>query len=198
MGNAITPEVVNGIYQPVTDTRRLGPAMTALEPKQRAFVLALVDTGGQDATKAARMAGYGGENPQSVRVTAHRLTHDAKVLEAIREVADSRIRSEALMAMEVIVEIAKDVTHKDRFAAAKEIANRSGLMVVNKVEHAHVHRTEDEDEKIKRIIQLAKGLGVDPRTLLGSAGVTLDAEFEVVQSVALPAPGSAEGLEDLL
>lgn len=188
-----------GIYEPVTDTRKMGPAMVALEPKQRAFVLAFVDTGGQDATKAARMAGYGGDNPQSVRVTAHRLTHDAKVLEAIREVADSRIRSEALMAMEVIVEIAKDPTHKDRFAAAKEIANRSGLMVVQKSEV--VHRTEDEADKIKRIIALARGLGVDPRQLLGSAGVVLDADFEVVSTTALPAPepeGSTDGLEDLL
>lgn len=190
--------LTNILYEPVTDTRKLGKCMVALEPKQRAFVLAYVDTGGKDATKAARMAGYGGENPQSARVTAHRLVHDGRVLEAIREYADARIRSQAVVGIQTIIDIANDPTHKDQFKAAVEIANRSGMLVASKVEHEHVHRPEDDAEKVKRIVQLAKGLGLDPRALLGSAGVVVDAEFEVVSNVALPAPESADGLEDLL
>ena len=45
-------------------------------------------------------------------------------------------------------------------------------------------------EQISQVRQLAKDLGLDPKVLLGKAGVTLEGEFEEV--------GSTVGLEDLL
>src|SRR3954464_12660795 len=71
-----------------------GPAMTALSPKQRAFVLAYVIQTNASASQAARLAGYmdnGGGG--SVRVTEYRLAHNPKVLAAIREVVVSRVSS---------------------------------------------------------------------------------------------------------
>lgn len=166
------------IYEPVVETRGLGPAMLAILPQQRAFVYALVETGGQDNTKAAALAGYGG-TPGSTRVQAHRLAHDPKVLDAIREVADERLRSGAILGAEVLIEIAKDPTHKDRFRSAVELMNRAGMLVATRIEHRVVHQ-HDDAALIARVQELAKTLDMDPKLLLGSAGVITDAEFEVV------------------
>lgn len=190
------------IYQPVQDADVSDcPAMLALNPQQRAFVLAHVALGGEDATKAARAAGYGGDNPTSVKVQAYRLTHSPKVRLAIKEIAESKIHAQAAYGAQVLVEIARDPTHKDRYKAATEIMNRSGMMVVQKVEHDHIHRAEDDAEKVRRIVLFAQQMGMDPRKLLGGAkelqGVTLDAQFEIVDTEVEPS-GSAEGLEDLL
>jgi hypothetical protein len=193
----VTQTTVPAVYEPVTDTRGLGDAMLALNPQQRAFVLAYVETGGQDQTRAAHLAGYGGTD-NSRRVQAHRLAHDDKVLRAIREVADKRVRSGALLGAEVVLEIAKDPTHKDRFKAAQSLMDRSGMLVPTKVEHEHIHRTEADDERIARLIGVARQLGMDPRQLLGSVGVTVDAEFKVVDTTPAPPEMSAAGLEDLL
>jgi hypothetical protein len=79
-----------------------------------------------------------------------------------------------------------------RLKAATELLNRSGL-------HAHtehtvkVERQLDERQQIERIRDLALRLGMDPRAVLGTVGVT-DAEFEVISGPTL----SAAGLEDLL
>lgn len=186
-------------YQPIPDGPDLGPAMRILNPKQRAFVTAIISTGGRDAAAAARASGYSPDNPNAAKVTAHRLMHDERILAAIRECADRKVKGVAVRAIETMIEIMDDPTHKDRFAAAKEVANRAGLLVVEKVEH--VHRTEDEEEKVARIVRYAQQLGLDPRELLGSAGVVVDAEFKVIAQERLPAPvedGTSEGLEDLL
>ena len=198
MGTEITPAVA---YPPIEAYAGMGPAMRKISPQQRAFVVALLETGGQDHTKAARLAGYGGANPGSARVQAHRLMTADHILAAIREEAEKRISSHALLGAEVLVEIAKDVTHKDRMKAAVELMNRSGMLVAQKVEHEHVHRVEDDADKVRRVAALATKLGLDPKELLGQAGVTVDANFEIVHTQALPAPvenGSADGLEDLL
>ena len=51
-----------------------GPAMAALNPKQRAFVLAYVLLTNADATAAARLAGYEDNGSgQSIRVQGFRL-----------------------------------------------------------------------------------------------------------------------------
>lgn len=169
---------------PITDTSGLGPAMIRLNPQQRAFVVAFIETGGQDYTRAATIAGYCPDNQQARRVTAYRLAHDPKVQAAIKEVADKRLRSGAILAAEVLLQIAADPTHKDRLKASVELLNRAGLLVVNQTEV--VHRTEDEADRVKRITEYCRTLGLDPRELLGCAGVTVDAEFKVVQNRRKP------------
>lgn len=144
----------------------LGPAMRALSQSQRRFVLALLETGAQDNTVAAGMAGYGGTEG-SRKVAAHRLAHNPKVQAAIKEEADRRLRAGALLAASALVEIAGNSMHKDRFKASVELLNRAGLVV--RTEHKVIvedNRLSDEIEQ--GIIALAQRIGVDPTRLLGS------------------------------
>lgn len=156
-----------------------GPALLALEPRQRAFVLEYIENGGKKAA-AAITAGYPKE---WARDTGSKLSRHPKVLAAIREVADRRIRVEAVSAIDVMIEIMKDPNHKDRFRAACEVANRSGLIVATQHEVLVTHK--EDGATISRIVALAKQLNLDPVALLGSAGVKgeiIDAEFRVVDN----------------
>lgn len=170
-----------------TDDHDYGPAMSALNELQRRFVDAMLITGGQAGrySEAARMAGYTG-NPDSLKVTAHRLAHSPKVQAAIREEAERRVHSGAILGASVLIEIAQDSQHKDRFKAATRLLDMAGLIVTTQ-HKVTVEHTGDDAEKIRSVIAMAKAMGMDPRKLLGNAGVTaeeiaaVDAEFEVVE-----------------
>lgn len=189
-------------YLPIPDDPHHGPAFAKLSPQQRAFVMAYLETGARSATKAARLAGYAqGGATQSVRAAGHRLIQREDVLAAIKELADRKVKTGAYVAMSVLLEIAQDSTHKDRFKAAVEIANRSGMIVAQKVEHEH--RVElTVKETVAQLKAFAKELGLNEKQVLGAAGYT-DAEYEVVSDQRVltdarePAM-SSEGLEDLL
>lgn len=181
---------------------------------QRRFVRALCETGGTNYTLAARMAGYTG-NDQTINVTAHRLAHDPAILAALREEADRRLRSGAILGASVLIEIAGDTMHKDRYRAAVELLNRAGLQVINE-QKITVEHTGGEKAMIERIASMAQQLGIDHKKLLGGF---VEGEFEEVRpglptvvtpmepscvdpvtplvSCAEPLP-TAEGLEDIL
>lgn len=194
--------IQTSLYTPVPDSADLGPAMRKLSPQQRAWVQAYLDTGCKSAAQAARMAGYSATGGGD-RVTGHRLVHNEDVLAAIKELADKKVRTGAYVAMAVLLEIAENPTHKDRLKAAIEIANRSGMIVAQKIDVEHKHTT-DAKEVLAEIRALAKDLGlnaVETAKLIGNAGYT-DAEFQVVTPALTdarePAIATAEGLEDLL
>lgn len=186
----------------MANDRSFGPAMSACTDQERRFVIALLETGARDATKAAAMAGYGadtygkGEGKSqngTSKIAAYRLSHRPRVQAAIREEADKRIRAGAILGASVVMEIAMNPLHKDQYKAAVELMNRSGLIVETK------HTVEVTDNRttnglLARVHELAARLQLDPRKLLGQAAGTmpvLDAEYEEVE-------GSSDGLEDLL
>lgn len=155
-----------------------GPAMGELTDKQRAFVIALLENGGNKTRAAMEAYGYATD---SARSAGYQISRNAKVIKALKEEADRRVRVEAVLAIQTMVDIMNDPTHKDRFRAAVEIANRSGLQVIQ--QHEVIHHNADAPEMIRRIEVLAKNLGIDSRKLLGSAGVVTDAEFTEVDNV---------------
>lgn len=175
----------------------LGPAMRKLNAQQRSFVYALVETGG-NASQAAAAAGYGEGSPtpelraNAYRVRGYQLSHDPKVLAAIKEEAEKRLHSGALLAASVLIEMANDKSSKHQFKAAVELLNRSGLIVATEHRVTVEHQGGSDKETIDRIRNLAGVLGLDPVKLLGSAGVIIDAEFTEVPVA------TTEGLEDLL
>lgn len=177
----------------VPDDAHLGPAMRALPETQRRFVVAFLETGGTNATKAAALAGYGSSDA-SQRVAGHRLSHNPRVAAAIKEEADKRLRTGAILGASVLIEIAQNPTHKDRFKAAVELLNRGGLIV--QTEHKVTVVDERSDKEIEdRVVALAGKLGIDPKKLLGAAfsgreADVIEAEYEEV--------GTSDGLEDLL
>lgn len=170
----------------------LGKAMRALVPQQRAFVYCLVETGG-NATSAARAAGYGAEGTKeqrdnACRVRGYQLAHNPKVLAAIKEEADKRLHSGALLAASALLEMVNDPLNKNRFKAAVELLNRGGLIVETKHTVNVNHSTSSDRETIDKITLLAKQMGLDPSRLLGQAGVVIDAEFEDVTDAPPQSP----------
>lgn len=161
----------------VADNRESdGPAMSCLTDQQHLFVQVLTTTvgkGGQpDPQRAGVAAGY-------TKQSAYNLMRNPRILAAVREEAAKRLQMGALIGVNVMLEIASSTTHKDQFSAAKHLAKLNGFVEVQKVEVEH--RSESQEAMVARVIANAKVLGLDPRELLGQAGVVIDAEFTVVE-----------------
>lgn len=174
---------------PTPDPEELGPAMLELTEMQQRFVYALVELGG-DATKAAAHAGYSRGNGNHQTVEAHRNMHNPKVLAAIREEADKRIRGGALLGASVLIQLTQHAdTDTVRLKAATELLNRTGLSFVQK--HEVTHKDERTDKEMEAyLIMIARKHGLRPTEFLGYDPEAVDAEFEEVSG--------EEGLEDLL
>ena len=169
----------------------LGPAMQALTEKQRNFVYAMIEFGGLNNTRAAREAGYEG-NTDTLKVTGHRLAHDTKVQEAMREMGPRMLNAGLFTAARFVLETIDNpqVEIKDRLKAAEMVMNRTGMNATTEHKIAVTHTTRTSDEMIKRIEQLSKSMGLDPKKLLG--GAYIEAEFEEVE------PFDESSIEDLL
>ena len=108
------------------DIDRLGPAMLALNAAQRRFVsAALIYPTGKD-WQIAKAAGYASNSYGALRHTAHRLMHDEKIIAAMHEEADKRLRGSALLGVSVIAKIARTDGHRDQLKAAEALLNRLG------------------------------------------------------------------------
>lgn len=171
---------------------KMSKELRTLTPRARAFVLALVELGGSHMDRAAQVAGYQGDK-RSLQVTASRLAADPRVQEALVAEAKALARSSSLLAVAETVTIMTDAgsSKRDRLTAAGRIMALAGLEPEKNVNlHHTVEVTPTTREQIDTIIKLAQDTGMDPRKLLGRAGVVLDAEFTVTND--------ATGLEDLL
>lgn len=173
------------------DRGKLGPCMQALTDRQRKFVYAMLDTGQVNHTACARVAGYQGDE-DTMKVTAHRLAHDEKIQAAIQEEARKMMGAAQLVATAHLVLIATNPAHKDQLSAIKELMNRSGLAAATEHKITVTHAV-DRVGVLREIEALAKDSGMDPRKLLSSYGVVVDADFTEIAPDA-----SAEGLEDVL
>lgn len=157
----------------------LGPAMRALNDRQRIFVCALAVFGG-DQSEAYRAAGYDATNNNSTRANASRLANSAPIVEAIKEEALRRLDSASMLAVSTLVELAsiKNSDNKVRLNAANSLLDRIGGFA-GKTEHKIVikdDRTTAELVEFIRTTALANGL--DPIKLLG--GPVVEAEFTEV------------------
>ena len=165
--------------------------MLSLTEASRAFVVAMVETGAAPGnwTRCALMAGIGG-TPESAQVWASRSMRKPQVLAALREEADKRLQSGALIGAAALVEIASDPMHKDRMKAADRLLDRNGFIVaaLNRVEHTHELIESKSTADLRKEIsdQIKRLRGVSDQNII-------DGEFEEVED-----EGSAEGLEDLL
>lgn len=185
-------------------TQTWGPAMSKLTPMQRAYVLALVENG-CNSTRAAAEAGYGAESatPEQAAKCAKQSgwvnAHDVDVQASIKEEAQSRVRSGALIATTALIEIVEDSKHKDRLKAAAILAAMNGIQAVQMSE-IKVHHSFDQlstHDLMMTVTKFASENGMDPQRMLANAGV-LDAEFEMVQPALPDYAPTGDGLEDLL
>lgn len=150
--------------------------MSALNPQQRAFVVAYCTTANCNATEAARQAGYSDPGTGSIRVRGHQVLHHPKVLEAIREFTLASIRADAPVLVDALKKVAGSVQHKDQVKAIGMLLNRGGLPEITE-KNINVNVTITKEEKIAEIRLMAEEMGLDPEKLLGNI---TDAEFEEV------------------
>lgn len=175
-------EGVGTIQDP--DIQGLGPAMLALTPRQRRFVVGVMLFGGLNHTKAAVASSdtvYASNS--TARAIAYGLAHNPKILEAIREEGLKMLAGSSVMAIHTVLDIANDPTaeKKDRLKAVGMILNRVGMSEMTEHKVAVVHTDRTSGEMIKRIELLSKNLGLDSKKLLGNIS---EAEYVEVPSVA--------------
>lgn len=168
---------------PIADYGDLGPAMQALpSDRMRNFVMAMIETGGRDYTKCARLAGYA-ENI-SIKVTGWRLAHDARIQEAVREEGQRRLGTGIGVATNYLLELIENPVAgaKDRLRAAEMLFNRVGMPA--QTEHkVSVEHTMSETAILDKITLLAKKHGLDPQALLGEgAPKQIEGSFEEIPS----------------
>jgi len=160
--------------------------MQALPARRREFVRQVIKLGKngiENATEAARLAGYA-DNGQGIRVRAHDLIHDARVQAALLEEARKRVNAAAaIVATPVAVSIAMDESFpaRDRLRACEMLFNRGGMPALTE------HKVTVDDRRPARLVELAARLaaelGVDEGRLIGvnrAAAPILEGEFEVV------------------
>lgn len=176
--------MANALIIPETlDDAKFGPAMRRLNERQQKFVLAMTVYGcGNNATRAAEAAGYcPGGTRESISATAARLTHDAKIKEAIIETARANLSMATIGAVGYLTDLVFDVTaaSKDRAMAAKTILDRGGVHALSELKIT-VSDEESRAEKIRQLIAFANQTGRNPRELLGSLADVTDADYKVL------------------
>ncbi len=183
---------------PTVDGTEWGACMAALKTdRHRAFVLALyqIKSGYGAHVKAAKMAGWGTSttSAKSWSVIATRLSHDPKILAAIHEEDQKRIRASAPRAIRALEHLIEDPTHRDHARGISMVLDR-----VHGVEQRHVvdvHHHVDHDAEAVAQLRMLKGLGVAQDKLIETFGFTGLPRYERLLALedAKKAPRVIEG-----
>lgn len=134
--------------------------------RHRAFVRALysVKPGHGANVKAAKLAGFGSptSTPQSMATIASRLAHDERVLAAIREEDEKRIRSSApraIAALSALIENPKSKDHARGIAMVLDRVHPAETIV--KMQHDATPAFKATADVLARIAALAARAGID-------------------------------------
>jgi hypothetical protein len=147
-----------------------GPAMKALpSDRHRAYVHALyqVKPGHGSGVKAAKLAGWGSttSSPASLATIASRLAHDERVLAAIREEDEKRIRSSAPRAISALSALVENPKHKDHARGIAMVLDRVHPLETThhvKVEHDVTPSFKETAAIMERIAMLAARYNAAP------------------------------------
>jgi hypothetical protein len=106
----------------------LGPKMQACNERERKFVWYYVTAADENASEAARIAGYAdpGGHSSSVRGQAHHLMHRERVLAAIEEVATKAFRGLLMPAVRAARNMIDDKKHGDHAKTVLSTLSRLG------------------------------------------------------------------------
>ena len=145
--------------------------MSALNERQQAFVLAMIEFPGVNHAKAARLAGYS-DVKEGAKVRGHYLAHNPAVQEAIREEAGRRLNASSLAAAGVLMQLLTDpkIEPKDRIKAAGMLLDRSGFGAAQTINvNKTVTRKIDASAAAQRIAEFRHKFPEQFAKLLGSA-----------------------------
>jgi len=141
------------------DWGELGPAMQALNERQRSFVehyLRLAPARGAQ-TDAARRAGYRGSTKLNMARIASHLMRDPKIVAAIAEEAKKIIRGGSADAAKALMALVQDPKHRDHARAIDMVLARTDPEVSIhdvKVSHTVVDLDEEGLEELRALRQL--------------------------------------------
>lgn len=152
---------------PDPDEGSLGPAMRALNAAQRRFAIAAVMYPLAKDWQIAKAAGYSDRSHGALRVAAHRLFHDEKVLAAIKECADKEIRGSAMLGIATIKKIVRNDMHKDQLKAAQTLVGLAGFTIDQNINLNQNITDNSGNAVMARIERAAAALGIDAAQLLG-------------------------------
>jgi hypothetical protein len=145
-----------------------GPAMSALNERQRRFVLAMMSDPYGSATSWAKAAGYS-DVAEGCKVRASELLRHPKVEAATQEVARALMMTVGpVLAVAGLLRVAGDPEHPQHVRAAELLANRRGFSEKQQIEV--VHRDLTGDALVARLRALADRHGLDAEKLLGISG----------------------------
>jgi phage terminase small subunit len=152
------------------DEASLGPAMRELNVSQRRFVVAALTFPTGKDWQIAKAAGYSDRSHGALRVCAHRLFHDEKVIAGLHEEASKRLRSSSVLAVSVLMKIARTDGHRDQLRAAEGLLNRTGLHETSEHRVSVTHQDQSSaatERRIRAAMERLEKLGRDPALLLG-------------------------------
>jgi hypothetical protein len=162
--------------------------------RHRAFVLALyqVPPGYGAHVKAAKLAGFGTStsSAKSWSVIATRLAHDEKILAALHEEDQKRIRASAPRAIRALQSVIENPEHRDHV--------RGVAMVLDPAEQRHVvehHHVIDHDAEAIAQLRMLKSLEVAREKLVEVFGFTGLSRYEqmLAREDGKKAPPAIEG-----
>lgn len=162
--------------------------MSALSPRMRAFVLALLDQRKRNNGAAARKAGYSANNPVGLRVEGHRLSHDPRVIAALHEEAGKRLETAAHIAASVVVSVMTDkaASDKDKLKAAGMLLDRTGFGAAQTINvNKTVTRKMDVSAAAQKIAEFRRRFPEQFERLIGggeAAPTVVEGEFTEVEA----------------
>lgn len=106
----------------------LGPKMQACSERERRFVWFYVTNADENATQAARDAGYPDTGSGGIGVRAHALMHRERVLEAIDEVGRQAFRALLVPAIAATRRLILNSKHPDHARTLQATLARLGLV----------------------------------------------------------------------
>jgi len=166
----------------MTDDFEFGPKMRALTERQRLFVLELVMDPLLSKSEAARRAGYS-DLSEGAKVTAHRLIHDQRIIDAMHEQAGRRLWSLSMKAVHRIEQMLDSEDGKTVLKGALGVLDRVGFAAQQNININQTVTDQSGKAIIDRIRALANKHGLDPQLLLSNkpAAPVVDAEFSEVK-----------------
>ena len=176
-----------------------GPAMKVLSDRHKAFVLALyqIKPGYGAHVKAAKLAGFGTSttSAHSWSTIAASLAHDERILAALHEEDQKRIRASAPRAVRALQHLVEAPEHRDHCRAIGMVLDR-----VHPVETRHtvdvVHHVDHDAEAIAQL-RMLKSLDVPRAKLEDVFGFTGLSRYErlldIEDAKRRPGPKLIEG-----
>jgi phage terminase small subunit len=156
------------------DWGELGPAMRALNSRQRAFVtFYILENPGRGAqTNAARRAGFGTARSKPIDMAhqAWRLMSDERIQAAIAEEARKLLRGSAPEAAKALLELVRNPDHKDHARGIAMVLARTDPEIV-RTDMNITHVVIDPDQEALEELRALKALHTPHAKMLEVFGV---------------------------